>query len=141
MSPRRAVAIAAVALFTVVGVAACGDDSGSDKAGDKSSGEYEKVPMSEVLAGLPVMVGHGRAAASAAAQGDYTTALAEYDELHEIWEEIEGTVKDTDRDIYERIETAQGLIKDGAENDNAERIEQGADDQAEAADEFAAANG
>lgn len=96
--------------------------------------------MSEVLAGLPVMVEHGRSAASAAATGDYTMALSEYDELHEIWEEIEGTIKATDRDIYERIETAQGLIKDGAEHDNAERIQQGADDQATAADEFAAAN-
>ena len=38
-----------------------------------------------------------------------------------MWEEIEGTIKDTDRDLYERIETAQGLIKDGAENENAER--------------------
>ena len=138
MSPRRAVAVVAVSLLAVVGVAACGDDSGSESS--SSSAGYEKVPMADVLAGLPVMVGHGRAAASAAAQGDYTTALTEYDELHEIWEEIEGTIKDTDRDIYERIETAQGLIKDGAENDNSERVEQGADDQAAAADEFAAAN-
>ena len=49
-------------------------------------------------------------------------------------------MKDTDDDTYEAIETAQGLIKDGAENENAERVRQGADDQAEAIDAFIAAN-
>jgi hypothetical protein len=141
-STRRAAAFAAVALLSVTGLAACGDDDdkGSDDTSDEVTPEDVKVPMSEVLAGLPTMVAHGTAAASAAATGDYTTALDEYEELHEVWEGIEGTIKDTDADVYERIETAQGLIKDGAENDNAERIQQGAEDQAAAAAEFTAAN-
>ena len=141
-SARRATALAAVALLSLGGLAACGDDddTGSDDAADEVTPEDVKVPMSEVLAGLPGIVEHGNAAASAGATGDYTTALAEYEELHEAWEGVEGTIKDTDPDTYERMETAQGLIKDGAENDNAERIQQGADDQSAAAGEFIAAN-
>jgi hypothetical protein len=140
-SVRRALALLAIAAIGVGTLAACGDD-------DKDSGstpttvspESVKAPISEVLAGLPKIVEHANAAASAGATGDYTTASKEFDELHEIWETVEGTIKDTDQNIYERIETAQGLIKDGAENDNAERIQQGADDQSAAIDDFIAAN-
>jgi hypothetical protein len=140
-STRRAAGLAAVALLAVTGLAACGDDDkGSDDASDEVTPEDVQVPMSEVLAGLPGMVDHGHAAASAGATGDYTKALHEFEELHETWEGIEGTIKETDADVYERIETAQGLIKDGAENENSERIQQGADDQAAAAGEFTAAN-
>ncbi len=138
-SLRRSIAAASIGLLALGGLAACGDDDTSTDT-ETTSPEDVKAPMSEVLAGLPVMVDHGAEAASAAASGDYTKALAEYEELHEIWEGIEGTIKDTDLDIYERIETAQGLIKDGAENDNDERIQQGADDQEIAAAEFIAAH-
>jgi hypothetical protein len=137
----RALAAAAAALLLVVGVAACGDDGTShDTPSDAVTPEDVKVPMSEVVAGLPDMVDLGNAAASAAATGDYTTASAKFDDLHEVWEGIEGTIKDADQDVYERIETAQGLIKDGAENDNSERVQQGASDQADAATEFIAAH-
>ena len=135
---QRTLAAAAVGLLALGGLAACGDDDDAGTDTQTTSPEDVKAPMSEVLAGLPQLVDHANAAASAGAIGDYTKALAEYEELHEVWEEIEGTIKDTDLDIYERIETAQGLIKDGAENDNAERIQQGADDQKAAVDEFAA---
>jgi hypothetical protein len=140
---RRLAALTGVAVLGLGALGACGDDddSGADESAESSTTGYELVPMSEVLAGLPTLVEHGNEAASLGATGDYTGALAEYEELHELWEEIEGTVKDTDRDLYERFETAQGLIKDGAENEDAERIQQGADDQAAAADEFTAANG
>ena len=88
--------------------------------------------MSEVLAGLPVMVDHGDGRrppppprATTPRRWPSTRSSTRSGRA------IEGTIKDTDPDIYERIETAQGLIKDGAENDNAERIQQGADDQAD----------
>jgi hypothetical protein len=96
--------------------------------------------MSEVLAALPVMVEHGEQAASFAATGDYTAALAEHEELRALWEGIEGTVEETDRDVHERIEAAQRLIEEGAENDDDERIRQGADQQEIAAAEFIAAH-
>jgi hypothetical protein len=140
-SARRALALSAVALIGVTSLAACGDDSGkADSSSDEVAPEDVKVSMGEVLAGLPEVVEHGDQAASAAATGDYTKALSEFEELHEVWEGIEGTIKDTDLDAYEAMETAQGLINDGAQHDNAERIQQGADDQRAAADAFAAAH-
>jgi hypothetical protein len=132
---RRILAAASIGLLAVGGLAACGDDDASPDAATTST-EAEKASMSEVLAGLPVMVDHGARAASAAASGDYTKALAEYEELREVWAGIEGTVEDTDPAIHERIETAQGLIEAGAENDDDERIQQGADAQEIAAAEF-----
>lgn len=142
-SPRRAAAVLAASLLAVAPLAACGGDDDGDDAATSStvSPESVRVPMSEVLAGLPKIVQHANAAAAAANTGDYTTALAESDALHVIWLSIEGTIKATDQDTYIRSEDAQGLIKDGAEHDNAERIQQGADDQSEAAAEFLAANG
>jgi hypothetical protein len=57
-----------------------------------------------------------------------------------VWEEVEGTVKATDRDLYESIETAQGLIKDGGESEDAERVSTGVADQEAAISSFVEAN-
>lgn len=145
MSPtaprRRIVAIAAIALLGMIG-AACSDDAedGADDTPTTPSPEDIKVPLAEVVAGLPALKSGGEAAATAAATGDFPAALDAYDELHEAWEGIEGTLKDTDPDAYEAIETAQGLMRDGAENENAERVADGAADQAAAIEAFIAAN-
>ena len=137
----RLVAAMACLLAGATFVAACGDDDSPEAApSEQTTPEDVKAPMSEVLAKLPTMVSEGNEAKSAAAEGDFDTAATKYEELHEIWEEIEGTVKDTDADIYEQIETAQGLIKDGAENKNSERVATGADDQAAAVQQFVDAN-
>jgi hypothetical protein len=135
----RFVAIVACIIAGAVFVTACGDDD-SPSESSVTTPEDVKAPMSEVLAKLPGMVDLGNAAKSAAAGGDFTKAAEDYEELHEIWEAVEGTVKDTDPDIYEQIETAQGLIKDGAENENATRVSTGAADQADAVQKFVDAN-
>lgn len=137
---RRALAVGTLASL-LVGPAACGgDDEGSDTSTTLAP-EYVKVPMSEVLAGIPQLVAHADAASSAAATGDYTTAQAEFAQLLDVWFTIEGTIKETDPEMYRRFETAQSLINNGAETDNAERIQIGADDQEAVADEFVAAYG
>jgi len=66
--------------------------------------------------------------------------LSSYEELHEVWEEVEGTVKSTDRDLYESIETAQSLIKDGGESEDADRVSTGVADQEAAIGSFVEAN-
>lgn len=140
---RRAAALIAVAALGLGGLAACGDDSASDGAtttAGEGSPEENKATMDEVLAGLPTIKDAGASAATAAADGDFEAALTAYADMHDVWEEVEGTIKDTDLDAYEAIETAQGLIKDGGESENAERVNQGADDQAAAIDAFIAAN-
>ena len=140
---RRAAGLALTLALGIGALAACGSDddtpAGSD-ATEAGSPEDHKAPMEEVLAGLPKIKAAGDEAATAAAAGDFDAALASYDELREIWEEVEGTIKDTDRDVYEAMETAQSLIKDGAENDDPDRVAQGAEAQATAIDEFVAAN-
>ena len=94
--------------------------------------------MEEVLAQLPDILAAGEAAGAAAEEGDFDAVLAQYEELHEVWEEVEGTIKATDLDIYEEIETAQSLIKDGGENEDAERVATGVADQADAVNSFIA---
>jgi hypothetical protein len=135
--------VAVVALLCLALLTACGGDDNptTDNATQATRPEDVKVPMAEVLQKLPTIVAGGEAAAAAAGTGDFDTALAEYEELHEVWEEIEGTIKDTDLDSYEKLETAQSLIRDGAENDDAARVEKGAADQATTANAFIAANG
>lgn len=143
-SPRR------VPLFALAGLlgagsllAACGDDD-SPAAGDSTSTsrspEDVQVPMSQVLEEIPAMLAAADEAAAAAAEGDFDAVLSSYDELHEIWEEIEGTIKTTDRDRYEAIEGAQSLIKDGGENEDAERVATGVADHEAAVDAFVADN-
>ncbi len=142
-TPRRAVAIASVALLGMLG-AACGDDAddgaGATTTSTTLSPEDVKVPLADVVAGLPALESGGADAATAAAAGDFQAAIDAYDALHELWEGIEGTLKDTDPDAYEAIETAQGLMRDGAENENAGRVADGAADQAAAIQAFIAAN-
>ena len=142
---RRAAGLALAVTLGFGTLAACSDDDDSGSEGTtttagEGSPEDHKASMADVLAGLPDIKSAGDAAATAAADGDFDTALSEYDDLHEVWEEVEGTIKDTDRDAYEAIETAQGLIKDGAENENADRVSQGAEDQGAAIDAFVEAN-
>lgn len=143
---RRVGALAAASLLAagaLGALAGCGDDdegAGGSTATAPTS-DYVEVPMSEVLAGIPELLEHAGAAASAGNGGDYTTAQAELEALLEVWFRIEGTIKATDPEMYRRFETAQSLIHNGAETDNAERIQIGADDQEAVADEFVAAYG
>jgi hypothetical protein len=119
--------------------AGCGsDDDGATATTAASS--YEEIPMSEVLAGLPDLVASAEAALAAAEAGDFDATLDHYDELHEVWERVEGTIKATDLDRYEEIETAQSLIKDGGENEDAARVAKGVADQRAAVDAFVQEN-
>ncbi len=140
---RRAIAVALAALLgTSALLAACGDDStGSGSTTDATSPEDVQAPMAEVLDRLPELLAAGDAAEAAAETGDFETVLSEFEGLHEVWEEVEGTIKATDPDIYEAIETAQGLIKDGGETENADRVATGVADQADAIGSFIEGNG
>jgi hypothetical protein len=136
---RRASALATAVVLLGLGVAACGsDDDSSDSTSTTVSPEDVKAPMEEVLAGLPAVVTAAEEAATAAADDDFDAASAAYDEAHETWESVEGTIKDTDPDAYEAIETGLGLIADGAENEDAERVAQGAEDLGTAVESFIA---
>ncbi|MSO86198.1 MAG: hypothetical protein EXQ71_01600 [Acidimicrobiia bacterium] len=102
--------------------------------------ESVTVPMVDALAGLAAVDDGGTAAVVAATAGEYDAALVAYEQMHSEWEKVEGTVKDTDPDAYEAIETAQGLMRDGIESDNADRVGQGAVDQSDAITSFTDGN-
>ena len=59
-----------------------------------------------------------------------------FESLQSVWFEVEGTVGDKSRSLYERIETAQGLISDGVQVKNVDRVVTGSSNQAAAIQEF-----
>jgi hypothetical protein len=107
--PRRAVrgCIAGLALVGVVALSSCGDDdddaatSVAVASDDSIAPEDIKVAPAVVTAGmtkLPATI------ASAIAAIGTPDAEAKADEVHEEWESFEGTVRDTDQDLYLAIE-------------------------------------
>lgn len=143
MTRRTATVGAAAALVLGALLGACGSDAetGADTTTTTAGSGYEEIPMAQVLTQIPTMLAAGESAQAAAEADDFDQVLADYEELHEVWEAVEGTIKATDRDLYEAIETAQSLIKDGGENEDADRVDKGARDQASALDRFVKENG
>lgn len=139
-SPRRPTLGLALALALGVAplLAACGSDDAttSTTTSTTAASGYEEIPMADVLVALPAMLAAGEAADAAAAAGHFDEVLTEYDVMHEVWEEVEGTIKATDRDLYEEIETAQSLVTDGGETENEQRVATGVRDQATAVEAF-----
>ena len=94
------------------------------------------APIAEVRLKLPALITLGNQARDHAAAGDWDGAAATFDDLENLWFEVEGAVGDADRDIYERAETAQGLINDGIDAEKPDRVATGATDQAAAVQAF-----
>jgi hypothetical protein len=154
-SARRSRRVAAIIapLVALGAVAACGgDNSGAStttapgvsggsavsSATASSALRPEDViaPLAEVRAKLPALVSLGNAAKGQAASGDFEAAGDTLENLENLWFEVEGTVGDLDRNIYEAAETAQGLMRDGVDTEKADRVAQGADDQARVIQQF-----
>lgn len=134
---RFVVVVAAAALLT----GACGgkDDTGGTKGPATTTAPRPEdviAPLTEVKLKLPALITLGNQAAAQAQAGDWETAGDTYDSLINVWFEVEGAVGDQDRDIYERAETAQGLISDGVDVKNVDRVATGAADQAAALQQF-----
>jgi len=114
--PRLArIATAAIAgTLTVAAVAACGSDSPKTNATASSSSSedpHTKVSTdAEVATGLHKM--EDEAAEVLAAASDKSEAEAAGDELHETWEDIEGTVKQNEPDMYAQIEEDLAVLRD-----------------------------
>ena len=109
--PHRLLLLAGALALGATSLASCSDDEPAKaSSASTTSPEAVKAPLTEVVVKLPKMLAGGDAAAAAATAGQFDTASKEYDKLDEVWEEVEGTVKDADRDLYEAIETAQGPV-------------------------------
>lgn len=160
---RRASARSLLAVIAVGTFAACGSDDADEARDDEASTTTEverdeagegsddtpaaddspdepTVPMSEVLTTLPKVRDLGNEAAVAAGQGDWPTALAKHAELQKMWESVEATVADADRDAHEAIDAAHDLIEEGAKTEALDRVTQGAEAQRITIDAFIDAN-
>ncbi len=111
--------IAGLAVAGVVGLSACSsDDDSSDATTAAADGtvapEDVKVDPAVVTAGLTKMPGTIAAAIAAIGTPD---AEAKIDAIEEEWASFEGTVRDTDPDIYllieDQLDPVQDQIKEG----------------------------
>ena len=146
MSKVRAARLGALAVVLALGLAACGgDDSDSGANGDDTveevttttTPEEKDSSAAEVAAGLEHLVEEAKETAAAAGT-DKAKAVELWDETHEIWEEIEGTIKDNSEDYYIRFEDALALLEGGAEDGDAAKASGAADEVAAIADDYLA---
>jgi hypothetical protein len=124
-----------------MGLAACGGSDGrAEGSPQKPVTRPEDViaPLAEVLSKLPALVELGNTVKTQAAAGDYGGASGTLESLENLWFEVEGAVGDSDRNAYEAIETAQGLLRDGVQTRKADRVAKGAADQATSIQQFLA---
>jgi iron uptake system EfeUOB component EfeO/EfeM len=107
--------LAGLALVGLIGVASCGDaakssvSSTATAAGGTVAPEDIKVPPAIVSAGLTKLPA---TIASAIATIDTPDAAAKVAAIEEQWVTFEGTVRDTDPDIYLEIEDQLDPLQD-----------------------------
>lgn len=89
-----------LAALPLVALSACSDD---DKATTTSAASASEDPHDKITADADVAVGLEKMVTEATASG--------YEEAHETWEGVEGTVKEKEPDIYAQIEEDLTLLK------------------------------
>ena len=139
---RRSIGLQTVLATVVVGVSlsACGSDSAKVQATTTSSGStYEVVPDAQVTAGLK-KVRSFAAVIESQAPNDTKAAEATFGELHEVWEEIEGTVRAKEKQQYLDLEDALGGIKLGVQEKKLDRVTSGVADLNSALDAYLSAH-
>ena len=118
---RRLLALGVACASLTVLVSACGDDSGSSSsattaasADDTVAPEDVIVPNAQVTAGLNQIITDMHSLADGVAGG--TATDAQFEQVHEGWEAIEGTIKQNNPEAYLGLEDAlaamQKAIKD-----------------------------
>jgi hypothetical protein len=115
---RRTKRLLTGAIIATSLLSACGSDDDDDSAGSEASaeGEYEIVPDSAVATGYAQLVSQMTQLSADPATAD-EDAL---DEVHELWESFEGTVKQNDPDAYLASEEAlDAFLEAGGDADGA----------------------
>jgi hypothetical protein len=113
-SRRSAHGLAGVALVGLIGLASCGSDAKSSATTSAAAGgtvapEDIKVGPAVVTAGLTKLPATIASAIAAIGTPD---AEAKVDAIEEQWATFEGTVRDTDPDIYLAIEDQLDPVQD-----------------------------
>ena len=134
LSPwRRLLAVLVAGATISVFVSACGDDSGSGSgSADPTEGsggtspEDVIAPDSAVTAGLNQSITDMHALADGVANG--TATDAQFEEVHEGWESIEGTVKKNNPEAYLGLEDALAAMQKAISDKDAAAAKQAASD-------------
>lgn len=128
--------VTAASMTAALAVSGCSSSSsGGESDSSETTSEYAIVPDAEVTAGL-AKVRTMAAEIKSLVATDKKAAEARFTELHEVWEEVEGTIKKNDKNSYLNIEDAMGEIKGGVQSDKADRVERGVTDLSTAMDTY-----
>jgi hypothetical protein len=114
MIARRRTVMACLAAGTLLFATACGSDDDDDESESTEEG-YEIVSDAAVAQGWAQML--GRMAALSADPG--TADEESLEEVHELWEGFEGTVKQNDPDAYLAAEEALDAFLEAGEDGDA----------------------
>ena len=117
--PHRALGrLAIVAMLvgpTFLGACTSDDSSNSDGGPTTTAPEERVATDAEVADGLAKM--QASVAELVAAGPDTALAAKADDELEPVWQEIEGTIKRNEPDVYVDIEDSMSLLSSGVEGD------------------------
>ena len=144
LSPwRRLVAVGVACAALSVLVSACGDDSGSSSSATTAASTDETAapedviaPDAEVTAGLNQAIADMHSLADGVASG--TATDAQFEEVHEGWEAIEGTIKQNDVDGYLALEDALAAMQTAVTDKDAAAAKTAADNFETAANPYLA---
>jgi hypothetical protein len=127
---------AALSLSVVLG--ACGGDNSQTEAATTTvAAEDVKVSDAEVTAGLNAMPALVDAAVAAAGTD---AADGVYEEVHEKWESIEGTIRDKSSDLYISMEDELASLKTAVTGGDKAKAEQAKTKLAELTNQYLAQN-
>jgi|SRR5581483_558343 len=136
---RRSVwRMAAVLLALTTAGTACGSGGGSGKAKEsKEAPEAHQAPAAQVTAGLG-QIKDLAARVSAAAATDATSAKALDEGIEPAWNQIEGTVRTNDSDLYLRFEDDFAALSKAASAGDGPKAEQTSADISDAVQSYLA---
>jgi len=119
----------AVLLAVAVGGVACGSDKKDDEA--KSAPEDLRAPAAQVTKGLGDIDALVKQI-SATVSGDAKAAKEQVEGIEKLWEPIEGTIRENDKDAYIRFEDDFAAIEKAVGDADATKTSSAASDVSEA---------
>jgi hypothetical protein len=142
--PRRLAAVAiAVTVALTLGLSACSSDTkdaGTNPA-DTMAQSADTSPEDVIVADSVVTAGIAKvddqiALALTQLATDQDQAKASVEAAYQTWYSFEGTVKQNSQDLYLDMEDGMGAVKNGVDQNDAAKAEQGSKDFSAAASKY-----
>ena len=144
MSRRLAIVVVALAVIGPLGAAACSSSkkepvqsTGTSAAGSSDTTSPEEVIVSdaEVTAGI-AEIDDQIALALTTLPTDQAKAKTVVGQVYDTWYGIEGTIKKNSSDLYLDMEDGLGAVKNGVDQNDAEKAQKGSTDFSAAASKY-----